>query len=498
MVKKVKEQVAGETLTLNWTQIKCIADREVKIDELQTLAATIREVGLINPITLIKMDPPAGDKLYEVIAGRRRFKAMVDVLNQGSFVEGVDFRVMPENCDTASISLVENFERKNLTLAEEVACISNMMKSINPLNIAKLLGRTSAWVMLRANLSKLSDNWKKCMEDNANPTMSVGHYEIIARMPADRQEHLWEDEGQYLGDMGTVQEFKKMIEDQEMLRLPSAPFDTNTCGKCLKRSQANMYLFEDLQDFDQDRCLDLDCYNKKLAKHIEQHKKKIADANAKGANIYLISNSYSDDAGILRRRDYEKIEDSKEPNAFIVGGSGAGTYCTIKLNKTANTSASSATPTVKKEKTMADRDAELLHKREKLAIEKLIKHLRESKDYISPTLETMFRMSACLGVAPLEYSMYGLSGYNEVLKMKESALLGKYWKRLLENICGNLFQDISGTLEQIRTERAGIICDIVEIVWNDFLNDATDEIKEPKSWAALRAAEDKNNNKEQE
>ena len=282
--------------------------------------------------------------------------------------------------------------------------------------------------------------------------------------------------------------------------MSGAPFDRAVCKDCDKRSQAAAWLFTDLQDPAEDRCLDPECYENRMEAFVKTETARIVEANKKGGKIYLITTYYcSQQNGVIGRDKYDRIDHLKtrpiEPNAFIVEGhSDVGSYCWIKVDEKRLNTASTSSGTVagaKKEKTMADREAELLHKRQRLAIEKLIKHLRESKDYTMPTLETMFRMSACMGVAPLEYSMGGLHGYKTVAKMTENKLLAQYWIKLLDNVCGDLNQDISGTLDQVRIERAGIICDLVEITWDDFLVDASEEINEPKSWVALRAAEEK-------
>jgi ParB/RepB/Spo0J family partition protein len=475
--------------------------------ELRTLAATINEIGLINPITLVKLDIPDEEQEYQVIAGRRRFRALVEILKHHELIEGLDFRIMPTGCDAESISLVENFERKNLTLSEEVDVISRLMERIGLDEIAKLLGRTKAWVALRSNLSKLSPRWMECLKENNNLSITAGHYEVIARLPEAQQEKLYEE----MDNCGTLTdeafaalpEFKKDIEDRQMLRLSNAKFDRTVCKECENRSQAAAWLFEDLQDPAEDRCLDPECYANRLEAFVKTESAKILEANKKGGKIYLITTYYSSQKnGVIGSCWYERIDNlktrPKEPNAFIVDGVNIGAYCFIKVDEKRLNTASASSCTAggsgygeKKEKTMAYREAELLHKRQRLAIEKLIKHLRESKDYTMPTLETMFRMSACLGVNPLEYSMSGLHGYKTVAKMTENKLLAQYWIKLLENVCGNLGQDISGTLDQVRIERAEIICDLVEITWDDFLVDATEEIAEPKSWAALRAAEEK-------
>lgn len=497
------ERWDGTSLKLSCDQIKCVSDRYTDPAKLRTLAATINAAGMINLIALVKLDPPDGDCEYQVIAGRRRFRALVEILKHHDLIEGQDFRIMPPGTDAESVSLVENFERENLILPEEVAAIGRLMEKIGLDEIAKLLGRTKAWVALRANLSKLSPRWSECLKENSNLSITAGHYEVISRLPEAQQEKLYEE----MDNCGTLTceafaalpEFKKDIEDRQMLRLSNAKFDRTVCKECENRSQAAAWLFTDLQDPAEDRCLDPECYANRLEAFVKTESVKILEANEKGGKIYLITTYYSSQKnGVIGSGWYDRIDHlktrPKEPNAFIVDGVGIGTYCYIKVDEKRLNTASTSSGTVagaKKEKTMADREAELLHKRQRLAIEKLIKHLRESKDYTMPTLETMFRMSACMGVAPLEYSMGGLHGYKTVAKMTENKLLAQYWIKLLENVCGDLNQDISGTLDQVRIERAGIICDLVEIVWTDFLDDATEEIKEPKSWVALRAAEEK-------
>lgn len=481
------------------SKILCIGDREIDLNELKPLAETIAAptVGLLNLITLVKLDTPEGEYEYKVAAGRRRFLALTAILGREYLAEGRDFRILPVGCDIESVSLVENFERKNLTLPEEVEAIRKLMERIGLDEIAKLLGRTKAWVALRANLSKLSPSWKKCMEENSKSGMTAGHYEAIARLPESRQENIWE-QYKWNDDVGSLADFKSSIED-DLLRLSGAPFDLKVCKECVNRSQAAEWLFSDLQNPEQDRCLDPECFENRLQAFIEQEKYKIIEANKKGSKIYLITTSWGPMLnGIIPPRLYKRIDNAKkqktDPNAFNVND---GSYCWIEADEKAiaaecsTAKTNTGTDQQKPGKTMAMRESELLHKRQKLAIEKLIKHLRESKDYVMPTLETMFRMSACLGVNPLEYSMSGLHGFKTVQKMTENKLLVQYWIKILDNVCGNLNQDISGTLDQIRIERAGIICDIVEIVWDDFLADATDEIKEPKGWIALRVAEEK-------
>jgi len=493
----------GTSLRLSFDKIKCVSDRAIDPEGLRTLAATIQATGLINPITLVKLThpeisvPPVCYE-YEVIAGRRRFRAMVEILKQQDFIEGSDFRLMPAGSDTEAISLIENFERQNLTLCEEVDFINKLRERLGLDEIAKLLGRTKAWVSLRSNLDNLSKKWRKELESGERKDITPGHYEAVARFPHSIQNEILD--GLY-GRCPSLKNFKESIEDKAMRKMANVPFDVTDCKKCKKRSQATEWLFNDLKEPEKDRCLDAACYNKKLEAYIKSEEKKIEAANKKGVVIHRISTRcWNNSPKVLVTGGYERIDHLKsrpqEPNAFIVEGDNIGTYCYIKLNKENKPSGSDDTSGygAKKEKTMADREAELKHKREKRAIEMIVANFKNDLAdviYSRPDMLTMFRLTACLGVSPLEYSMSGLHGYKKVCAMPDEELLTGYWKKLLDCITGNLNQDISGTLDCIRTERAKIICDIVDMKWKDFFAQATDEIKEPKGWAALRAAEEK-------
>jgi len=94
----------------------------VHFDEeaLNELAASIREVGIIQPITLRKI----GDKRYQIIAGERRFRAskLAGLTKVPAFVREAGDEAMLE------LALVENIQREDLDAIEVALSYQRLME----------------------------------------------------------------------------------------------------------------------------------------------------------------------------------------------------------------------------------------------------------------------------------------------------------------------------------------------------------------------------------
>lgn len=118
---------------------------EIDDEELKTLAQSIKDIGLAQPITV----RPIGDK-YEIVAGHRRFKAclLANVINIPCIV-----RILNDS-EAEQVKAHENLYRQDLNPLEEAIYISRLINK-DPLKIpevAKTLGRTEAWVNERLDL----------------------------------------------------------------------------------------------------------------------------------------------------------------------------------------------------------------------------------------------------------------------------------------------------------------------------------------------------------
>ncbi|MFC6164376.1 nucleoid occlusion protein [Lactiplantibacillus dongliensis] len=114
------------------------------------LAATIAEHGLLQPIVLREY----ADKKYEIIAGERRFRAVTSLhwADVPAIIQKMD------DGETASMALIENLQRQDLTVIEEATAYQELMK-LNHLTQAAMaseLGKSQSFVANKLRLLKLA------------------------------------------------------------------------------------------------------------------------------------------------------------------------------------------------------------------------------------------------------------------------------------------------------------------------------------------------------
>jgi ParB family transcriptional regulator, chromosome partitioning protein len=116
--------LAGFT-ELKLDQIKPDPDQpRKKFDEqaLGELSQSIKNFGLIQPITVIKKDD-----FYEIVAGERRYRAaqMAGLLKIPVIIKDLSQK------EKLEISLVENLQRENLNSIEEALAFSSLIETYN-------------------------------------------------------------------------------------------------------------------------------------------------------------------------------------------------------------------------------------------------------------------------------------------------------------------------------------------------------------------------------
>lgn len=88
-------------------------------DELENLAQSIRENGILQPITVRKRE----DKKYELVSGERRLRAarLVGMVKIPSIVINIDDK------NSAIFSIIENLQRQSLNFFEEAEAIEKLV-----------------------------------------------------------------------------------------------------------------------------------------------------------------------------------------------------------------------------------------------------------------------------------------------------------------------------------------------------------------------------------
>ncbi len=92
-------------------------------ETLQELAASIREIGIVQPITLRKME----DGTYQIIAGERRWRAsqMAGLETIPAYIRTADDENMMQ------MALVENIQREDLNAIEIALAYQNLIERYN-------------------------------------------------------------------------------------------------------------------------------------------------------------------------------------------------------------------------------------------------------------------------------------------------------------------------------------------------------------------------------
>lgn len=121
---------------------------EVKIQEL---AQTIEIHGVIQPIVVRKTDESG----YEIIAGERRWRA-VRSLNWNNIPAII--RDMTDT-ETASVALIENLQREELTVIEEASAYQGLleMHALTQEALAQRLGKSQSTIANKIRLLKLPE-----------------------------------------------------------------------------------------------------------------------------------------------------------------------------------------------------------------------------------------------------------------------------------------------------------------------------------------------------
>lgn len=181
----------------NQFQPRTVFDEE-KIEEL---ARTIHVHGVIQPI-VVRDSQQEG--FYEIIAGERRFRAMTSL----GWEEVPAIVRQLSDKETASIALIENLQREELTAIEEAHAYSNLLQiqEITQEALAQRLGKSQSAVANKLRLLKLPEAVQQALL-----TRSITERHARALLPVkdlELQQHLLE---QLLEEGLNVKELEERI-----------------------------------------------------------------------------------------------------------------------------------------------------------------------------------------------------------------------------------------------------------------------------------------------
>ncbi len=153
--------------------------REFDQEALQELANSIRELGIIQPITLRKMD---GQK-YQIIAGERRWRAS----QLAGLTKIPAYIVSVEDQNAMEMALVENIQREDLNAIEIALAYQHLADAtgMTQAKISERVGKSRAAVTNYLRLLKLPAQVQIALK---NHEIDMGHARALLAIDSPSQQ----------------------------------------------------------------------------------------------------------------------------------------------------------------------------------------------------------------------------------------------------------------------------------------------------------------------
>ena len=477
-----------------------LVDKSPRLQRLIELAHSVARVGVVEP-ALVR--PIPGDPCeYDLRAGERRYWA--------SYIAGK--RTLPclvremSDAEAMEVTVLENMLREDLDPIEEGESVQAMLQiGWERQAIAAHIGKTPAWVARRAAMATLVNEWRQEYynpDSRAEEILSVGHLELIARVPRDVQLELLQDlqdSLKWVYHHVRLDDLGRMIA-AHLMKLSAAPWKLSdaelaapagACTKCPQRSNAQPDLFDDMGKVG--RCLHKPCWDRKLAAHLGRLQQE-------HPGIVLASRQWNATGlpkGTLTPRDYSDADHchgiEHKHQVLVVDGADAGAIKEVVFYS--DRPGSAAKPVGPK--TLADKRAALDARRIAKAIDEVreLLHAEDSEPVAILEQPTELGIYCELVRLSLVFGFRGTASYGEQwqdLELRANPGEGSAAavRQLVLATWAQLRGPISETLTYIKVgdaprnePAAKRVCTLIAVDWAEILTRHTAEIPEPKAWA---------------
>ena len=204
-------QLSINQISPNRYQPRTIFNEE-KIDEL---AQTIHTHGMIQPIVVRKVADT--DKEYEIIAGERRYRAVTQL---GWKTIPALIRQMNDK-ETASVALIENLQREELTVIEEARAYEQLIKihELTQEALAQRLGKSQSTIANKLRLLKLPNEIQNAI---LNKSITERHARALIALKDDvkQTQLLNEIIEKQLNVKQTEEKIKKLLSNEPKKKRP--------------------------------------------------------------------------------------------------------------------------------------------------------------------------------------------------------------------------------------------------------------------------------------
>ena len=149
--------------------------RDFDEEALQELANSIREIGIVQPITLRQV----AEGRYQIIAGERRWRAsqMIGLESIPAYIRTV------EDENVMEMALVENIQREDLNAIEIALAYQHLVETTNQTQekISERVGKSRAAVTNYLRLLKLPAQVQMALK---NRQIDMGHARALLSLPS--------------------------------------------------------------------------------------------------------------------------------------------------------------------------------------------------------------------------------------------------------------------------------------------------------------------------
>jgi ParB family chromosome partitioning protein len=242
---EVKE-IDTDILYVSNCNVRKTLEGEEDDTNISDLANDIRINGLINPITVRKVD-----EKYEIIAGQRRYLACKMLKKDNISCSIID--VTSQKAE--EISLVENVQRNPMTNSDKVKIYSKLYeiynKDINKVVNTVNISRTTIQKYLKIN--SLPDEVIKMLDSNTDDKINLDVAVELARLPesvnktdaiknikslnpAQQKQALKQFVNDECSDAEEINDIKEeiAIQHNKITLAPSCPYVTDVSGRFIK------------------------------------------------------------------------------------------------------------------------------------------------------------------------------------------------------------------------------------------------------------------------
>jgi ParB/RepB/Spo0J family partition protein len=251
--------------------------------KLQQLADSIKEVGVQQPIIVRQQLANGG---FQLVAGERRWRAakLAGLTEIPAIVRELD------DLQVLKISTIENLQREDVHPLDEADGYARLLDlaGYEVEQIAQELGKSASYVYQRLKLRELIPAARELF---VAEKITAGHAILIARLPADVQEDVLENQlfegyaenreavsvrdlGQYI-QRDVLMDLSKVswkLDDANLVE------EAGPCTLCPKRTGQTPALFADVcNGGKKDYCLDRQCFEAKAKAALAQRELQLSD-----------------------------------------------------------------------------------------------------------------------------------------------------------------------------------------------------------------------------